>query len=84
MNPDSPPAPVLSAVMPCYNEGATVAQICTRVLASPYTAELIVVDNGSSDGTVAQLDTFDRGGTDRLAQGSRSRREPGAPSRRLI
>ena len=35
--------------MPCYNEAATVAETVRRVLASPYTAELIIVDDGSTD-----------------------------------
>jgi glycosyltransferase involved in cell wall biosynthesis len=37
--------------MPCFNERATIETIVDRVLRSPYTAELIVVDDGSSDGT---------------------------------
>ena len=43
--------PCLSVVMPCFNEAATVEEIVDRVLASPYTGELIVVDDGSTDGT---------------------------------
>src|SRR5579859_7161279 len=38
--------------MPCYNEAATIQEVATRVLASPYTAELIIVDDGSTDGTL--------------------------------
>jgi glycosyltransferase involved in cell wall biosynthesis len=41
----------LSVVMPCFNERATIEPIVERVLASPYTAELIIVDDGSTDGT---------------------------------
>jgi glycosyltransferase involved in cell wall biosynthesis len=41
----------LSVVMPCFNERATIEAIVERVLGSPFTAELIVVDDGSSDGT---------------------------------
>ena len=37
--------------MPCYNEVATVAEMTARVLASPHTAELVIVDDGSTDGT---------------------------------
>jgi glycosyltransferase involved in cell wall biosynthesis len=37
--------------MPCFNERATIETIVDRVLTSPYTAELIVVDDGSTDGT---------------------------------
>jgi glycosyltransferase involved in cell wall biosynthesis len=42
----------LSVVIPCYNEESSVATILERVLASPYTAEAIVVDDGSTDGSV--------------------------------
>jgi SAM-dependent methyltransferase len=45
------PTACLSVVMPCYNEGATITQAAQRVLASPFTAELIIVDDGSTDET---------------------------------
>ena len=37
--------------MPCYNELSTIEEIVSRVLAQPLTAELVVVDDGSTDGT---------------------------------
>ena len=43
--------PLLSVVMPCYNERATIEEIIGRVLAVPIRVELIVVDDGSRDGT---------------------------------
>ncbi len=42
---------LLSVVMPVFNERATVAEIVRRVLAVPLRKELIVVDDGSTDGT---------------------------------
>ncbi len=45
------PDPLLSVVMPVYNERHTIDEIVTRVLASPVRIELIVVDDGSTDGT---------------------------------
>ena len=51
--------PRLSVVMPCYNESATIGEIVKRVLASPHTAELLVVDDGSTDGTRDLLSSFD-------------------------
>ena len=45
------PRPCLSVVMPCYNEAATIVELADRVLASPYTRELIIVDDASTDGT---------------------------------
>lgn len=43
--------PVLSVVMPVYNERETVEEIIRRVLAVPVRTQLIVVDDGSKDGT---------------------------------
>ena len=43
--------PLLSVVMPVYNERATIEEIIGRVLAVPVRVELIVVDDGSRDGT---------------------------------
>jgi glycosyltransferase involved in cell wall biosynthesis len=43
--------PLLSVVMPVYNERMTVEEIIRRVLAVPIRVELIIVDDGSKDGT---------------------------------
>jgi glycosyltransferase involved in cell wall biosynthesis len=43
--------PLLSVVMPVYNERGTIEEIIARVLAVPLRIELIVVDDGSTDGT---------------------------------
>jgi glycosyltransferase involved in cell wall biosynthesis len=43
--------PLLSVVMPVYNERATIDEIIRRVLAVPIRIELIVIDDGSTDGT---------------------------------
>src|SRR5690349_10902660 len=47
--------PCLSVVMPCYNEEQTITTIIGQVLASPFLSELIVVDDGSGDSTVAKV-----------------------------
>ena len=52
-------APCLSVVMPAYNEMATIEQVIDAVLASPYTAEVVVVDDGSTDGTREALAKLD-------------------------
>jgi len=44
-------APCLAVVMPVYNEAATVATIARTVLEQRPVQELIIVDDGSSDGT---------------------------------
>jgi glycosyltransferase involved in cell wall biosynthesis len=46
------PQPCLSVVMPCYNESATIELMAEKVLSSPWTAELIIVDDGSTDDTL--------------------------------
>jgi glycosyltransferase involved in cell wall biosynthesis len=43
--------PLLSVVMPVYNERETIEEIIGRVLAVPLRIELIVVDDCSTDGT---------------------------------
>jgi len=43
--------PLLSVVMPVFNERTTIEEIIPRVLAVPVRIELIVVDDGSTDGT---------------------------------
>jgi glycosyltransferase involved in cell wall biosynthesis len=43
--------PLLSVVMPVYNERDTVQEVIARVLSVPLRIELIVVDDGSTDGT---------------------------------
>ena len=43
--------PLLSVVMPVYNESATLEEMVERVLAVPLRMELIAVDDASSDGS---------------------------------
>ena len=43
--------PLLSVVMPCYNERNTIEEIVRRVMAVKIRIELIIVDDGSTDGT---------------------------------
>jgi glycosyltransferase involved in cell wall biosynthesis len=54
--PPIPPDPLLSVVMPVYNERTTVEEIIRRVLAVPMRIQLIVVDDGSRDGSADVLD----------------------------
>lgn len=49
----------LSVVMPCFNEIHTIEEVINRVLASPHTFELIIVDDGSTDGTRDLLEKID-------------------------
>ncbi len=52
--------PVVSVVMPAYNERDTIEEIVRRVLAVPLRIELVVVDDGSTDGTRQALQTLQR------------------------
>ncbi len=45
------PYPCFSVIMPVFNEERTLSTIIKRVLDSPYVAELLIVDDGSSDDT---------------------------------
>jgi glycosyltransferase involved in cell wall biosynthesis len=51
----SPARPCLAVVVPCFNEASTVLTLIARVLDSPWVAEVIVVDDGSVDGTGQKL-----------------------------
>ena len=48
-------SPLLTVVMPVYNERETIDEIVARVLAIPMRVELVVVDDCSTDGTRAHL-----------------------------
>ena len=52
--------PLLTVVMPVYNEKATVEEIVARVLAVPLRIELIVVDDASTDGSREILEKLSR------------------------
>ena len=52
--------PLLSVVMPVFNEAATIDEIIRRVLAVPIRTELIVVDDCSTDGTRDMLTRLQR------------------------
>ncbi len=54
----------LSVIIPVYNEENTVSEILHRVIRLPLETEIIVVDDGSTDGTGKILDSW--GGDDLL------------------
>jgi len=49
---------VISVITPVFNEKKTVVAALKNVLAQPQVAELIVVDDGSNDGTWEELQSF--------------------------
>lgn len=54
------PTPQLSVVIPAYNEErrlpATLGRVLDYLAQQPYTAEVIIADDGSSDGTATYVD----------------------------
>lgn len=51
--------PELTVVIPCYNEKDTIRTIVDRVLQTGHDVEIIIVDDGSTDGTREILATLD-------------------------
>ena len=51
-------APCLSVVMPVYNERAFIEEVLLRVQGTPFDKEILVIDDGSTDGTRALLQEF--------------------------
>ncbi|MFO7178368.1 MAG: glycosyltransferase family 2 protein [Pseudomonadota bacterium] len=50
--------PLLSVVIPAYNEAATIRELVQAVQKSPVDKEIIVVDDCSTDGTSEKLDAL--------------------------
>ena len=46
-----PHPPLLSVIVPCYNERATVAELLRRVREVPIDKEIVVIDDQSTDGS---------------------------------
>ena len=46
----------LSVVVPAYNEERTIAKVTARLLALPIVDEILIVDDGSTDGTAFEAD----------------------------
>jgi glycosyltransferase involved in cell wall biosynthesis len=67
--------PLISVIVPVFNESATVAAVIDRLLTIelPAGREIIVVNDGSSDGTREVLDRFERTATLRIVHSERNR-----------
>ena len=49
----------LTALVPCHNEAATVGELLTRLHSALPDAEIVVIDDGSTDGSAAVLRQFE-------------------------
>ena len=45
----------LTVVVPCFNEVETIAELLESVLEQPCVGQVVVVDDGSTDGSVERL-----------------------------
>lgn len=53
------PHPLLTVIVPVYNERPTIDRVLQRLLVAPYPdKEIIIVDDGSDDGTAAILERW--------------------------
>lgn len=48
--------PTLTVIVPVYNEAATLEECLRQVLRAPYVKQVLVVDDGSTDGTAPLLE----------------------------
>jgi glycosyltransferase involved in cell wall biosynthesis len=53
--------PLLSVVIPLYNEVETIKELLARVAATAHDKEIVVVDDGSIDGSREYLESLQRG-----------------------
>ena len=49
----------LTLIVPVYNEAVTILPLIEKVLRTPYPKQIIIVDDGSTDGTRKQLDKLE-------------------------
>jgi len=50
----------VSIIIPVYNELAFIEEVLSRVQAAPFCKEIVVIDDGSTDGTRALLQKFEQ------------------------
>jgi glycosyltransferase involved in cell wall biosynthesis len=65
-NPNAP-IPTLSVVIPCYNEVTTVKKVVELVLDVDIVTEIVIVDDGSTDGTIDVLKEIEAEGNEKIS-----------------
>jgi hypothetical protein len=65
--------PILTVVIPAFNEEATIDELLRRVVAAPYTKQIIVVDDGSKDRTAEIVRRWEDRGEVELLQHATNR-----------
>lgn len=67
-------SPLLSIIVPVFNEASTVAAVITRLRAIelPVEREIVVINDGSTDGTKAVLDDFGESGAATIIHATRN------------
>jgi len=73
----------ISFLVPAHNEAETIAEVLERVDALGYDRQIVVVDDGSTDGTAAEVERY-REGRDGIVLISQPNRGKGAALRTAI
>src|SRR5258706_6258920 len=61
-------SPLLTVIIPVYNEALTLDALLRRVVAAPYDKQILIINDGSTDGTRRVLEGWaDRPGVEVLA-----------------
>jgi hypothetical protein len=57
--PSTAATPLLTVLVPVYNERDTIDELLRRVTEAPYDKQIVVIDDGSTDGTIEVLERWE-------------------------
>src|ERR671934_1550042 len=72
-SPNAARQATLGVIIPAFNEEATIAEVLERVLAQSCVHQVVVVDDGSTDGTLDGVRRFQTDGRVTVEQQPRNR-----------